>query len=89
MGKHPTGIVGSMVAILVHLVVSKAAGSLIPAGPRVLRSLLASAVLTARLLLARLATAGMDASLATRVLSSGGVWLPMACLVAHLFAPAR
>lgn len=88
MGTPPAGIVGSLVVILVHLAAFKITGSLVPAGPRVLRSLLPYAVLTAGLLLARLATAGLEASLLTRALASGGVWLLIACLVAHRFAPA-
>ena len=56
MGTPPAGIVGSLLVILVHLVAFKIAGSLVPAGPQVLRSLLPYGVLTAGLLLARLAT---------------------------------
>ncbi|GAA1495543.1 L-lactate permease [Paeniglutamicibacter kerguelensis] len=89
MGTPPAGIVGSLVVILVHLAAFKIAGSLVPAGPQVLRSLLPYGVLTAGLLLARLATMGMDASLSKRALASGGVWLLIACLVAHHLAPER
>lgn len=87
MGTPPAGIVGSLLVILVHLLVFKLAGTLAVAGPEVMRSLLPYAVLTFGLLLARLATSAMDIALLRRALVSGGVWLLIACLVAHYFAP--
>lgn len=87
MGTPPAGIVGSLIVILVHLLVFRIAGTLVTAGPAVMRSLLPYAVLTLGLLLARLATSGMEATLLRRTLVSGGVWLVIACLVAHYFAP--
>ncbi|MGL3805429.1 L-lactate permease [Paeniglutamicibacter sp. R2-26] len=87
MGTPPAGILGSLLVIVVHLAVFRSAGSLAPAGPRVLRALLPYGVLAAGLLLARLATSGLEPSLATRALASGGMWLLVACLVAQRVAP--
>lgn len=89
LGTPPAGIVGSLLVIAVHLAFFRSTGSLAPAGPRVLRSLLPYAVLTAGLLLARLATVGIEPSLATRALGSGGVWLLVACMLAQRFAPRQ
>lgn len=83
MGTPPAGIVGSLLVLAVHLLAFRAGGSLVPAGRKVWVALLPYGVLTLGLLAARALTSGMDASLLKRALSSGGVWLVVACLVAQ------
>jgi lactate permease len=83
MGTPPAGIVGSLLVLAAHLVAFKIGGSLVPAGREVRVALLPYAVLTLGLLVARALGSPMEASLLKRALTSGGVWLVVACLVAQ------
>ncbi|OIH85044.1 hypothetical protein BLJ79_07540 [Arthrobacter sp. UCD-GKA] len=83
MGTPPAGIVGSLLVLAVHLLAFKAGGTLVSAGRAVWVALLPYGVLTVGLLVARALTSPMEPSLLKRALTSGGVWLVVACLVAQ------
>lgn len=83
MGTPPAGIVGSLLVLAVHLLAFRAGGTLVSAGHAVRVALLPYGVLTVGLLVARALTSPMEPSLLKRALTSGGVWLAVACLVAQ------
>ncbi|MDO5744641.1 MAG: L-lactate permease [Micrococcaceae bacterium] len=83
MGTPPAGIVGSLLVLAVHLLAFRIGGTLVPAGHSTWLALLPYGVLTVGLLAARALTASMDSPLLQRTLTSGGVWLIIACLVAQ------
>lgn len=83
MGTPPAGIVGSLLVLAVHLLTFRIGGTLVPAGRATWLALLPYGVLTVGLLAARALTTSMDSLLLQRTLTSGGVWLIIACLVAQ------
>ncbi|GAA5226519.1 L-lactate permease [Paeniglutamicibacter antarcticus] len=83
MGTPPAGIVGSLLVLAVHLLTFRIGGTLAPAGRATWLALLPYGVLTVGLLAARALTSSMDSPLLQRTLTSGGVWLIVACLVAQ------
>ncbi|HXD29444.1 MAG TPA: L-lactate permease [Arthrobacter sp.] len=85
-GTPLAGVLGSLLVIGVHLAAYRLQGSLVPAGPTVVRSAAPYAVMAAGLLAARAATAPLEANLAVRAVSSPAIWLIVACVTAQYAA---